>query len=603
MKQTHVNLRHYSEDIEPAIVPLQSLGIVDIEGQDISSSELMAHALSNTCSRTAPEDFRIHRGSAFINEYARVDTKTGLRNDGGPGNANHLLGSFPTLFPYGMGGLETDRPINVPYETHVRWTMLYADRRFRTDIHFPFQVFGVMQKREVCRSAVLQMKKGNFQRNMDLISTLRKADLIIASQEETKNVRFSNPAVRALREELSAVRTRVKGTDESRQSVRSKIWGMNLLFNPPSLWVTINPADTQDPIAQVFAGEDIDLNVFCNTAGPDHKERARNIAADPLASAQYFHFIIKCVTEVLLGIKKRKEGQFDREYGVLGKVQSYIGTVEAQGRGTLHLHTLIWLKDAPTSKEMVNALKSEEFRTKMTKYICAMIKSDINGKTNEEVKSMTKIAGISYSRPVDPRNGNMEAVKKQEMQLARALQYHECTATACLKIVKGRLQCKRRAPFPKALKDWVDEEGNWGAKRICEYLNNWNSTIMNCLRCNHDIKLIMSGSETATITYYITNYATKKQQRSSNTSALLADSIAFSKEKDKRQKDLNLINKRLIQRCANSLTRYREFSAPEIMSYIMGYKDVYETHHFVTIFWDPAMRSLKEAFPDLQKSG
>ncbi|KJA12783.1 hypothetical protein HYPSUDRAFT_104732, partial [Hypholoma sublateritium FD-334 SS-4] len=235
---------------EPEIVPLQSLGIVDIDGQDISSSELMAHALSNTCSRSAPEDFRIHRGSAFINEYARVDPKTGLRNDGGPGNANHLLGN-----------------------------------------------------------------------------------LMIASQEETKNVRFSNPAVRALREELSAVRTRVKGTDESRQSVRSKIWGMNLLFNPPSLWVTINPADTQDPIAQVFAGAEIDLNVFCNTAGPDHKERSRNIATDPLASAQYFHFIIKCVIEVLFGIKKRKEGQFNREYGVLGKVQSYIGTVEAQGRG------------------------------------------------------------------------------------------------------------------------------------------------------------------------------------------------------------------------------------------------------------------------------
>ena len=58
-----------------------------------------------------------------MNEYARVDPLMGQRNNGGPGDANHLLGTFPTLFPYGQGGFEIDRPVMVPYETHVWWAL------------------------------------------------------------------------------------------------------------------------------------------------------------------------------------------------------------------------------------------------------------------------------------------------------------------------------------------------------------------------------------------------------------------------------------------------------------------------------------------------
>ncbi|KZT03540.1 uncharacterized protein LAESUDRAFT_636720, partial [Laetiporus sulphureus 93-53] len=55
--------------------------------------------------------------------------------------------------------------------------------------------------------------------------------------------------------------------------------------------------------------------------------------------------------------------------GVFGYVNAYFGTVESQGRGTLHLHMLIWLKDSPTSDEMSSLLRTEEFRQKMVAFI------------------------------------------------------------------------------------------------------------------------------------------------------------------------------------------------------------------------------------------
>ncbi|KAF9554272.1 hypothetical protein CPC08DRAFT_592573, partial [Agrocybe pediades] len=175
----------------------------------------------------------------------------------------------------------------------------------------------------------LQMKKTAFNKQINMISTLKPEDLIKASEEETRKVPFSNPAVRALRKQLTAIRTRVKGTDESRQHVRSKIWSTCLIFNPPSLWVTINPSDSQDPIAQVFAGADINLDEFCKTVGTTSGERTAAVANDPFASAQFFHFTIQTIIEVLFGFKKKGQGSGpERQEGVFRKVQSYIGTVE-----------------------------------------------------------------------------------------------------------------------------------------------------------------------------------------------------------------------------------------------------------------------------------
>ncbi len=82
--------------------------MVDVEGCDISSTEIMAHAFANSIREHHTEDYIIRRGSAFVNEYARTDTVTGLRNDSGPSNPNHLMGCFLTLFPYGKGGFETE---------------------------------------------------------------------------------------------------------------------------------------------------------------------------------------------------------------------------------------------------------------------------------------------------------------------------------------------------------------------------------------------------------------------------------------------------------------------------------------------------------------
>jgi hypothetical protein len=135
--------------------------VVDIEGEDVSCGKLIENAFRNAGesfddTATNEKGYVFRRGSECVNEYARWDEE-GRITEGEDNNPNHLLGAFPYLFPYGEGGFETKRPHAVSYVDHAQWALEYDDRRFSRHMSFIFQVFGVIQKRQVCRAAELQV--------------------------------------------------------------------------------------------------------------------------------------------------------------------------------------------------------------------------------------------------------------------------------------------------------------------------------------------------------------------------------------------------------------------------------------------------------------
>ena len=162
-------------------------------------------------------------------------------------------GRILRFWPYGKGGMEVNRRVDVPYNVHIQWTLQYFDRRFRLHPQFLFQAFGVLQKRQVCVSACLQVQRKSFIRHQDAFRSLKPHDLMVASAEEKRKVPFSNPTVKALRGQLSALRTKVMGTDESRIRLRGMIEGIKVMKGPPWLWMTINQSVTGDPFALVLA--------------------------------------------------------------------------------------------------------------------------------------------------------------------------------------------------------------------------------------------------------------------------------------------------------------------------------------------------------------
>jgi hypothetical protein len=587
---------HAYDPADETTFTLQSLGVVDVAGTNVQDNDVLAHALQNVARSDKEQGWAVKRSTDFVNEYPRRDSD-GNVTDGFGDNPNHLLGCFPCLFPYGQGGFEVERLQKVSYEAHSRWAIRYHDKRFALDLHFIFQVFGVLQKRQLCAAAALQISRRAFQRYENDVRCLTSSDFEKAAEEERSKQPFSNAVMQSMRKTLSTVRANVMGTDESRIKIRSYIWGMCIKKNPPSIWLTINPADTQDPIAQVLTGQDINLDNFCAS---DYSLVDSTVTNDPYTSATFFHFIINAILEHLLGITPALNNRAPKsETGILGDIEAYIGTIEAQGRGTLHLHMILWLKGSPTLNQMKELLLSDEFRLKICSYIRANVRADLASFPGTSVLTIPRQKDVAFSRPIDPRLPNYTTRSMDaEYRIARTVQVHQC-GLGCMKFEKGKTVCKRRAPFHLAEHDYVDSEGSWGPKRSFGFFNGWCPPILQCLCANHDIKLLTNGAETKDLAWYITAYIAKKQNASSNTSALLANTFAFHHSTEPQSHDLTSLNKKLIQRCGNTLSREQELSAPEVVSYLMGWGDRFISHCFETIPWYPLLNLLKKTFPTL----
>src|ERR1700679_1282323 len=75
--------------------------------------------------------------------------------------------------------------------------------------------------------------------------------------------------------------------------------------------------------------------------------------------------------------------------GLYGNTAGYYGTVEQQGRLTLHLHTVLWIKNALSPQEIRNKLmnKDGEFQQNLIQYLEGCQKGEFLTGSMEYVKS------------------------------------------------------------------------------------------------------------------------------------------------------------------------------------------------------------------------
>ena len=160
-------------------------------------------------------------------------------------------------------------------------------------------------------------------------------------------------------------------------------------------------------------------------------------------------------------------------------------------------------------------------------------------------------------------------------------------------------KCKRRVPFPVSEKVVVEENGDWYPQREYGFINNFLPNVLVYARCNHDGKLLTNGDATMKVAWYITKYATKRQQTNSNASALLSKGLVYH---FKDQKFVNEIRERtrlLLFRAHLSVNRHSEQSAPQVISYLMGWGDSVFSHQYVPLYWTSVVSYLKRMCPEL----
>ncbi|KIO12199.1 hypothetical protein M404DRAFT_95464, partial [Pisolithus tinctorius Marx 270] len=181
--------------------------------------------------------------------------------------------------------------------------------------------------------------------------------------------------------------------------------------------------------------------------------------------------------------------------------------------------------------------------------------------------------------------------------LVRSQQLHTCTWATCLRATCDGLVCKRRAPWPLSDEDYIDERGNWGPRHMHGYINAYCPALLMMMRCNNNLKINTNSADTKDIAFYITAYATKKQKKSHNLSALMASALPYHINNPKYD-DVRECNRLLIYCCINVINRKAELPGPQVVSYLMGYGDMFTSHHYAVLYTGPLFSTLKGLFPE-----
>ena len=234
------------------------------------------------------------------------------------------------------------RDLNVLHLVHSFWRVTETTRSIHAWLKTP-GAFGLSRglvdlKPELLQEVMLKHKG-------------KRASMqsIMADKDLPKEVRA---AFNALHQSTGAL----VGSDGHRRLLRHEGIAYTLCFGPPLIFTTPNLADTRQPLLLTVQGVAFGLDEEL----PSYREMVERLAQDPAGQAIVFELMIQLLFEHVLGVRPdlvgarrgaarvATDGWFTDGCAAgatssLGCVLAALGPVEAQGRGSLHPHILVWL--------------------------------------------------------------------------------------------------------------------------------------------------------------------------------------------------------------------------------------------------------------------
>ena len=274
-----------------------------------------------------------HSNETFANEY----------------EIDHVYKAFPKVFPFGRGGFsDTRRKKTLGWEAHMKWMLQQSHARFAEHEIFMFVIFNILQRRKICLGAKLTTSRVNLPK---VAALLRNTDYASVRQALTNDVdsgqihTLSDPILRQLMESTAIANGLVRGSRHYITNRRNEIRGLFARFEGPKFFITINPDDCRHPLILSLRGDM--RNRWKPTVTSEFARycrlRSKLVADNPVLQAEFFDMIFRAVIDSLFGFGR------ESRLGIFGKVVAHYHIIEAQGKGTLHAHGLIWTADGTTT--------------------------------------------------------------------------------------------------------------------------------------------------------------------------------------------------------------------------------------------------------------
>ncbi|KAJ3479965.1 hypothetical protein NLI96_g8691 [Meripilus lineatus] len=512
-------------------------------------------------------------------------------------NPDLYPGLFPWLFPYGLGGFENSK-LTVRMQTarsrHIKRLINYHDRRFQTDPYFLPIVFSQEQIRSAVTGGYLVANRKDVNR---IASNLLSVDLcalaeLIKRGKESRPMKPENDKEQQCYDLLTPIR--------SRNELHSLIMQRGL----PYFFITFSPVDYKSPICLYYCGNDeIDLDSPLISI-PSSIERSRLIAGNPVACSKFFHLMVTLFIEVLLAPDSSQGGLF-------GPTDSYYGTVESQGRLTLHLHLLLWIRGSLSPSELKDRLLAdrEGFRQKMYDWLDNTLQANFSTGSLAHVQSEVERIrsnptlssdGFDWSRFVQdpccglPRKPPHNLQPDQLLAWKAEMDFMADVIALVSNQHKHGLGCDWveggvcRARFPRFQRDRHEIEADTGfllIKQTEEMMNHYSPTMSLLMMCNHDISPLYSGSQLKPIVAYVTDYITKTPLKSHAIFESVKSILSLKDEILQGVTSELEVSRKLLTRIVNAISSRQEIGSPMIAHYLQGFPDHYTNEKFKVVYW------------------
>ena len=541
---------------------------------------------------------------------------------------------FPWLFPYGLGGIGTT---NLSDMEHKRHLLMYHDKRFQVDINFPFVAFSHAQIKTSTTQSFLLADQRRFG---DIAGRLLNVDQNVLADitEKLAKGAYIKPETEAEKacfqviHDLDHVSGKMHGSITSKKYMRNEIWSLINYIGAPYWYITLSPADTKHPICIYYADtkEKFEPEIL------PHDQRTRLVCHNPVAGARFFHFMVEIFISDVLGVDAK-------HCGLYGDTNGYYGAVEQQGRLTLHLHMLIWIKGSLNPQEMREKIMSSnsDWQKKLIDWLENCHTGDFLTGTHAIVsKDMTENAKVNgYSDPTETlpespppkcktsthsENENLckacgkldtwwAKFKNTVDDLLMRSNVHSCergqnkdgtrhkskSSASCKDNKWGR--CKARFPRPTFLKSFIDDTGAITMKKIEPWLNTFTPLVTYIFRCNTDVTSLSSGTAIKAVVVYVSDYITKTTLKTHT----IFDSIrsVFHKNGEMIGGTLPMQEKarRVMTKIVNLLSAKAEMGSPMICMYLLGNPDHYTSHKYVPFYWQPFVTEVRQDFDSEKK--
>jgi len=143
--------------------------------------------------------------------------------------------------------------------------------------------------------------------------------------------------------DIDTIGGRIKGSLTSKKFMRNEVWSLISYIGAPSWFITLLPTDINHPICIYFADKNITFKPEMYFKKAD--EAYRLVTSNPVAAARFFHMMVENFIKHVLGFG-------EKHHSFCEEMEAYYGTVEQQGRLTLHLHMLLWIKNALSPQDI-----------------------------------------------------------------------------------------------------------------------------------------------------------------------------------------------------------------------------------------------------------